>query len=119
MSAILVVDDEPGIVETVAELLTWDGHVVITANDGAEALAHLANGKHVDVIVMDFMMPVKDGIETLREIRANPALASVKVILTTAAPMSIPKDAPRYDLLIVKPFSIDDLHAGLKKVLAR
>jgi CheY-like chemotaxis protein len=117
MSSILVVDDEPAIVETVAELLTWEGHTVFTANDGAHALAGLRTGTKVDVILLDFMMPVKDGIQTLREIRADAELAAVKVIMTTAAPTSIPKDAPPYDALLVKPFSVDDLREAIARVM--
>lgn len=119
MSSILVVDDEPAIVETVAELLTWEGHTVLTANDGAHALEQLHEGAKVDVVLLDFMMPVKDGIQTLREIRADEKLASLKVILTTAAPTSIPKDAPRCDALLVKPFSVDDLRDAIARVLAK
>ena len=116
MSSILVVDDEPAIVETVAELLTWEGHVVLTANDGEHALEQLRAGKEIEVVLLDFMMPVKDGIQTLREIRADAKLASLKVILTTAAPTSIPKNAPAYDLLLVKPFSVDDLREAIARV---
>jgi CheY-like chemotaxis protein len=119
MSSILVVDDEPAIVETVAELLAWEGHTVVTANDGAAALDELRKGIQIDVVLMDFMMPVKDGIQTLREIRATPALAGLKVILTTAAPMNIPKDSPRYDFLLVKPFTVDDLRNAIAKVLSQ
>jgi CheY-like chemotaxis protein len=117
MSSILVVDDEPAIVETVAELLTWEGHTVLTANDGAHALAELRNTKKVEVVLLDFMMPVKDGIQTLREIRADAQLAPLKVILTTAAPTSIPKDSPSYDALLVKPFSVDELRDAIARVL--
>lgn len=116
MSSILVVDDEPAIVETVSELLSWEGHVVLTANDGARALEELHGEARIDVILLDFMMPVKDGIETLREIRADARLRSIKVILTTAAPTSIPKDAPAYDALLVKPFSVDELRDAIARV---
>jgi CheY-like chemotaxis protein len=117
MSSVLVVDDEPAIVETVAELLTWEGHSVLTANDGAQALDELRGGGSIEVVILDFMMPVKDGIQTLREIRADGGLASIKVILTTAAPTAIPKDAPAYDALLVKPFSVDDLRDAIARVL--
>ena len=119
MSSILVVDDEPAIVETVAELLSWEGHSVLTANDGEHALVELRKSAptQVEVVILDFMMPVKDGIQTLREIRADAQLASLKVILTTAAPTSIPKDAPTYDALLVKPFSVDQLKDAIARVL--
>ena len=53
------------------------------------------------------------------EIRASAELSRIKVILTTAAPMAIPKDAPRYDRLLVKPFSVDDLRGAIAQVLAQ
>ena len=117
MSSILVVDDEPAIVETVAELLSWEGHTVLTANDGAHALEVLRGSTKVDVVIIDFMMPVMDGIQCIREIRADEKLASTKIILTTAAPTAIPKDAPRYDVLLVKAFSVDDLREAIARVL--
>lgn len=59
MSSILVIDDEPAIVETVAELLTWEGHTVLTAYDGAQGLDELRRSAKVDVVILDFMVPVK------------------------------------------------------------
>lgn len=117
MTSILVVDDEPAIVETIAELLTWEGHSVLTATDGRRALEALAAGPLPDLVIMDFMMPVKDGIQALRVIRGSVALAALRVILTTAAPLSIPQDAPRYDALLVKPFSAQALRTTIAQVL--
>lgn len=116
MSSILIVDDEPAIVETVAELLSWEGHSVLTATDGLQALGILRGEIKIDVVILDFMMPVMDGIRCIREIRADAKLASVRVILTTAAPTAIPKDAPAYDFLLVKPFSVDELRDAIARV---
>ncbi|MDB4946060.1 MAG: response regulator [Labilithrix sp.] len=116
MATILVVDDERTIVETVVELLTWDGHVLVSASNGVRALEALAK-RRPDLVLMDFMMPLKDGIETLRIIRNDPQLASLPVILMTAAPMSIPADAPRYDQLLVKPFNVQGLREAIERVL--
>jgi CheY-like chemotaxis protein len=63
------------------------------------------------------MMPLKDGIETLRAIRGQNELATTPVIFMTAAPMSIPADAPRYDLLLVKPFNVEVLREAIQRVL--
>lgn len=116
MATILVVDDETTIVDTIVELLTWDGHTVVAASNGAIALQLLAKSRP-DVVLLDFMMPLKDGIETLRAIRADPSLTTLPVIFMTAAPMSIPSDAPSYDVLLVKPFSVDVLREALRGVL--
>lgn len=116
MATILVVDDERTIVETVVELLTWDGHTLVSASNGMRALDAIA--KQVpDLVLLDFMMPLKDGIETLRELRNNPATASLPVILMTAAPMSIPADAPSYNALLVKPFNVQGLREAIQTVL--
>lgn len=116
MATILVVDDERTIVDTIVELLTWDGHTVVAASNGAIAMELLAKSRP-DVVLLDFMMPLKDGIETLRAIRADASLATLPVIFMTAAPMSIPSDAPSYDVLLVKPFSVEVLREALRGVL--
>jgi two-component system response regulator VicR len=116
MATILVVDDERTIVETIVELLEWDGHSVIAASNGVRALEVMAK-QRPDLVLLDFMMPLKDGVETLKAIRSAEALASLPVIFMTAAPMSIPKDAPRYDMLLVKPFSVEVLREAIQTVL--
>jgi len=116
MAKILVVDDEQTIVETIVELLTWDGHTVLSASNGQRALEILAS-ERPDVMLLDFMMPLKDGIETLRSIRSTAAIASVPVVFMTAAPMSIPANAPRYDLLLVKPFNAQVLRDAIQAML--
>src|SRR4051812_28190978 len=116
MASILVVDDERTIVETIVELLTWDGHAVTAASNGVRALEMLAK-KKPDIVLLDFMMPLKDGIETLRAIRELDETAKVPVIFMTAAPMSIPPDAPHYELLLVKPFSVEVLREAIQTVL--
>jgi DNA-binding response OmpR family regulator len=66
---ILVVDDSASMRRSLAEILTRAGHEVIQAADGAEACR---TSREVDVdLVLDLFMPVKDGIETLRELRAR------------------------------------------------
>jgi CheY-like chemotaxis protein len=64
MATILVVDDERTIVETIVELLTWDGHSVIAASNGVRAL-EVIEQQRPDLVLLDFMMPLKDGVETL------------------------------------------------------
>lgn len=118
MASILVVDDERTIAETLAELLTWEGHTVLTASDGARALEML-DGDSPELVIMDFMMPVMDGIEALRKIRASKAHARLPVILMTAAPMSLPADAPRWSALLVKPFRAGDLRKAVAQALAK
>ena len=116
MATILVVDDERTIVETVVELLTWDGHTLVSASNGMRALEAIEK-QLPDLVLLDFMMPLKDGIEVLRVLRADPATEKLPVILMTAAPMSIPADAPHYNVLLVKPFNVQGLREAIQTVL--
>ena len=84
MSAkILIVDDEPSARLTLKNLLRPEGYVLQFANDGAEGLAE-ARAWQPDVILSDVMMPVMDGFEFCRQIRADANLGQVPIILTTA-----------------------------------
>ena len=115
---ILVADDEPSIVETLAELLSWDGHEVLTAANGVEAL-RILEATTPDLVLLDFMMPLKDGLQTLTEIRGSARLRAIPVIMMTAAPMGLPADRRLYDMLLVKPFTVPVLRAALAEILAR
>lgn len=118
MAVILVVDDERTIVETLAELLAWEGHTVLTAADGLRALEVLEQHRS-ELVLLDFMMPALDGIETLRRIRASKTHAHLPVIMMTAAPLSLPADAPKWSYLLVKPFTARQLTKALSQALAK
>ncbi|MEW6472584.1 MAG: response regulator [Actinomycetota bacterium] len=68
---VLVVDDEVGMRETIADILTATGYDVTTATDGEDALRHLRSGTF-SVVVMDIRMPVRDGISVARELGGPP-----------------------------------------------
>lgn len=80
---ILAVDDTPENLEILRVRLEANGYEVVTAADGEEGLA--AARQHLpDVILLDIMMPKRDGISVVRELKADPVLKSVPVILVTA-----------------------------------
>lgn len=83
VATVLVVDDHRDANDILCRLLRLDGHRTISAFSGEDALCSLAS-QPADVIILDFMMPGMDGIETLRQIRANPATSGVRVIMYTA-----------------------------------
>jgi two-component system chemotaxis response regulator CheY len=86
----------------------WD---IDEAANGFEALAKLATDK-VDVVFLDYVMPLKDGKETLKEMRANPALASLPVIMVTAhSDGELVHELLSYNIsaYLVKPFSASDV----------
>ena len=75
---ILVIDDEPAIVELLAELLSDEGHDIQTAYDGRRALRLLHNGLRPQLIMSDTMMPGRDVLE--RGLRSDPELANIPII---------------------------------------
>ncbi|WP_373044572.1 response regulator [Vulgatibacter sp.] len=115
---VLVVDDEFTIVETLAEILSWEGYRVVTAPNGREGLAALEKDVP-DLVLLDMMMPVMDGLQMLEEMRRRPEVRHVPVVLMTAAPMQLPRGEQLYDALLLKPFGLDALTRTLGKVLGR
>lgn len=80
---ILIVDDEPDIVQFLAYNLKGKGYLTATANDGVEAIRK-AKEFRPDLILLDVMMPNKDGISTIRDLRQMPEFANTVIILLTA-----------------------------------
>jgi len=80
---ILIVDDEPDIVEFISYSLRSKGYATSTARDGSEAIRK-AREFRPDLILMDVMMPVKDGIQAVRELRAMPEFEQTAIIFLTA-----------------------------------
>src|SRR5271169_1265526 len=80
---ILVVDDVPDNVEILQMRLESQGYAVVTAGDGAEALEKI-RALLPDLVLLDIMMPKMDGIATVKQIKADPLLPFIPVILVTA-----------------------------------
>lgn len=116
---ILVVEDEQTILSVLAKRLTQDGYSVDTATDGATALTHVEMDVY-DCIVMDIMLPIKDGLTVLKQMRDNHN--STPVLLLTAkdgiGDKVVGLDAGADDYL-VKPFVYDELSARIRALLRR
>ncbi|HNQ27854.1 MAG TPA: response regulator transcription factor, partial [Aquaticitalea sp.] len=80
---ILLVDDEPDILEIVSYNLSLEGYRVITAENGIEAIKK-AKKEHPQLIILDVMMPEMDGIETCEQIRRLPDLSDTIIMFLTA-----------------------------------
>ena len=80
---ILIADDEPDILEIVQYNLIKEGYDVVTAKDGDEALTR-AKSQHPDLIILDIMMPRKNGVEVCEILRSQPAFKSTLIIFLTA-----------------------------------
>lgn len=113
---ILIVDDEFGIADIVAEILTEHGYATSIAINGRVALTSMAV-ERPDLVLLDVMMPVLDGLGTLTAMRADAALASIPVIMMTALPEALPKDRSLYQAALHKPFSEEQLFAHLEQLL--
>lgn len=84
---ILLVEDNPGDVRLVRESLRESSlpHHLTVAMDGVEALEHLREGVRPDVILLDLNLPRKDGREVLAEIKADPVLRSIPVVVLSSS----------------------------------
>ena len=82
--AILIVDDESAVREILEDVLAEEGFVVYSAANGAQALEILAKCKLPSLILLDVMMPVMDGVEFLKELRASEKLKRIPVLVTSA-----------------------------------
>ena len=109
---ILLVDDEPLMVELMVNLLEEEGHEIITAPDGETALENLDEEERLDLILLDIMMPGLDGFEICRMIKENPKTSHIPVVIVTAKNEDISRLRAIHsgaDGYIAKPFSLDEL----------
>jgi CheY-like chemotaxis protein len=117
---VLVADDERDIVEIVREVLEDAGFETMEAYDGQQALEAIAQ-KRPDALVLDIKMPVVDGIEVIKRLRADPSLSGLPVVVLTSTQV-IHESREQFRELGVKswlskPFEPIDLVAAVKKAL--
>jgi phosphate regulon transcriptional regulator PhoB len=118
---ILIVDDEPDIVELVTYNLKKDGFRIATASDGEEALHKIRKDKY-DLVVLDLMLPGIQGVEICRIIRNDPKTAGTPIIMLTAKGEEVDRVIgleSGADDYMTKPFSARELIARIKAVLRR
>ncbi|HEY7064464.1 MAG TPA: response regulator [Chloroflexota bacterium] len=104
---ILVVEDEPPVQQLVADLLADEGYRVLLAADGAEALA-LVGAEPPDLVLTDLMMPVLNGVELCRRLRADERTRAVPIVVMTAAGRG-PSETAGANAYLAKPFDLDVL----------
>ena len=117
---ILIVDDEPSIVLSLEFLLQNEGYDTATAHNGLEALQRAAEFRP-QLMVLDVMLPVVDGFEVCRQLRADPAHAGLKILLLTARGRAAEIERGirlGADLYMTKPFATRDLVATVRRLLA-
>jgi two-component system alkaline phosphatase synthesis response regulator PhoP len=102
---ILLVDDDPDLVEAVSTILESKGYAVAAAYGGVEGLKK-ARTENPDLIVLDVMMPDKNGYEVCKELKADKKYRSIPVLLLTAVVSNIP--TTKYTHLMGKDTEADD-----------
>jgi CheY-like chemotaxis protein len=126
---ILILDDEPDIITYFEILLNDHGYETVSAQDGAEGLAK-ARSEQPDLITLDISMPKKSGIRFYRELKADPELKGIPVVVVTAVtddagdPYAFKEfvggcnDLPAPEGYVPKPVERDDFLAVIERTLA-
>lgn len=116
---ILIADDEPNIVVSLEYLMKREGFDVRVAANGDDALAQVAEFAP-DLVLLDIMLPRRNGFEVCQQLRADPRWRSLKIVMLTAKgrDMEMQKGlALGADVYITKPFSTKELVARVKQLL--
>ncbi|HEX9471019.1 MAG TPA: response regulator [Bradyrhizobium sp.] len=118
MANILTVDDSPSIRQMIKVTLAPAGHNVIEASDGAQGLEK-AKSNRLDLVITDLNMPVMNGLELIRALRALPALLGLPIVfLTTESNDAVKQEAKKAGATgwITKPFKQEQLLAVVSKL---
>jgi CheY-like chemotaxis protein len=119
---VLVIDDDQDIVNYLESILRDNGYETVGTTDSAVGL-DLARSVHPDLICLDIVMPPPTGVKVYRDLREDPVLARVPVVMITGVMQQFRefihhrKKVPPPDGYIAKPFEIPDLLATLERVL--
>lgn len=117
---ILIADDEPNIVISLEFLLRREGYDVVVATNGAAALASVRE-QRPDLAILDVMMPQRNGFEVCQDLRGDPEMQGLRIIMLTAKgrDTEVAKGlALGADHYMTKPFSTRELVARVKDLLA-
>ncbi len=120
MATILVVDDEIGIRELISEILSDEGHVVLTAENAAAARA-VQVAETLDLVLLDIWMPDTDGVTLLKEWSASGALTMPVIMMSGHATIDTAVEATRFGALdfLEKPVALQRLLSAVRNALER
>jgi DNA-binding response OmpR family regulator len=108
--SVLVVEDDPSVRGLLQTLLSAEGYEVVTASDGLAGLVKLASS-HPSLVLLDLMMPDLGGVRVLEEMRDDPELRDIPVIVVTGKIDAVPgmRDLLGEDNVFLKPFAVGEL----------
>ena len=119
MAVVLVVDDEFGIAMLIEDVLVDEGHRVLLATNGRQAL-NTVNDERPDLVLTDFMMPVMDGATLIESLAADPVLKTIPVAIMSSLPeAAVAERCSGYALFLRKPFKISEVIAIVTDLLGR
>ena len=117
---VLLIEDEPNIIEAVSFILSRDGWDVKTHSNGHDAV-DAVRSRQPDIVILDVMLPGKSGFDILQDIRADAALAEVPVLMLTARGQATDREmAERFGAsrFMTKPFSNADVLDAVRELVA-
>jgi len=115
---VLLIEDEPNIIEAISFILRQDGWRVTTHSDGASA-ASIIEKSAPDLLVLDVMLPGKSGFEILRDLRATDATRELPVLMLTAKGQTKDREealALGVSVFMTKPFSNKEMLAAVREL---
>jgi len=116
---ILIADDDPQILTMLGIRLAKKGYNILEASDGLQTLKQ-AREHHPDLVLLDVMMPAKNGWEVAKEIRSDDDLKNIGIVMLTAIGEKVNElTSPLYgaDAYVDKPFDFNDLEKKIKAIL--
>lgn len=121
MAKILIVEDEATLAETLAENLAEEGYEVLVSKDGEKGLA--ATREHIpDLVILDVMLPILDGLSVCRIIRKDPTTQHIPIIMLTARGTEVDKIVgleSGADDYVTKPFGLGEFLARVRAIMRR
>jgi len=117
---ILIIDDDETIQQLIQQNLTNNGYKHLSANNGEEGISALSKNTNIDGIILDIMMPIMDGAETLKHIKQNEQTKDIPVLILTG--QNAISDVSKYLSMgandyMVKPFDHETLIARLQQIM--
>jgi CheY-like chemotaxis protein len=116
MKTILLVDDEPALLEILTALVQDEGYRVVSAANGRDGLLRLRE-ESIDLVITDFMMPIGDGRELIREMQASSAFRSIPIVMMSATTKSVSLGALTVSAFVRKPAEWDQLFALIVRLI--
>ena len=119
MKTILVVDDELGSAEVLSLILEEEGYKAYCAVNGRQALVQ-ARDIVPDLVIVDYMMPLMNGAELSRQLRADPQFVDTKIVLNSGLPEAVIREQfDGYDAFLRKPFKVEALLEVVQRFIRR